>query len=236
MQTWLMNKAAYPPTVRQESDNMLNLLDIDFWLWYQKVTPKGMDHAFKIKFWETFSTPRYYDILTNSQYKMTNSNDGCMQLRAPTACPKWNEGTDEDTKVLQWLSVNTGLTSECVSEVIEPFAKWQAENATTGMTWNEAAKHAAERQVMQPLLHPATVVELNTASSSGDEPECRSQHVSNSNSTSVKHLLLLPSPTASSQPTLPCSIHHLSSIIHHQWQLPISSLLNYHHLDFPDIQ
>ena len=32
MQTWLMNEAACPPTVRQEPDNTLNLLDIDFWL------------------------------------------------------------------------------------------------------------------------------------------------------------------------------------------------------------
>ena len=41
MQTWLMNEAACPPAVRKEPDNMLNLLDIDFWLWYQKVTPKA---------------------------------------------------------------------------------------------------------------------------------------------------------------------------------------------------
>ena len=94
------------------------------YMWYQKVTPKGMAHAFKIEFWEMFSTPGYYDILTDGQYKMPNSNDGCMQLRAPTTCPKWNEGTNEDIKVFQWLSIHTGLTSECVSEVIEPFAKW----------------------------------------------------------------------------------------------------------------
>ena len=125
-----------------------------------------MAHAFKIKFWETFSTPRHYDILTGSQYKMANSNDGCMWLRAPTTCPKWNEGTDKDTKVLQWLSIHAGLTSECVSEVNEPFTKKQAENTTTGMTWNEAAKHAAERQVMQPPPHPAKGVELNTMLSS----------------------------------------------------------------------
>ena len=107
-----------------------------------------MVHAFKIKFWEMFSTPRCYDILTDSQYKMRNSNDGCMRLRAPTTCPEWNEGTDEDVKVLQWLSKHTGLTSECISEVIKPFAKWQSENAINGTTWNEAAKHAATRQVM----------------------------------------------------------------------------------------
>ena len=134
--------------------------------------------------------PRTYDILTENQYKLPNSNDGCMWLRAPTACPEWNEGTDEDEKILQWLSKNAGLTSECITAVIKPFA---------------------------------------------DEHGCRSQHVSNSNSTSVKHLSLLPSPTASSQPTQPHSIHHLSSIICHQWQLPISSLLN-HRLDFPNIQ
>ena len=123
IQTWLMNEAACLPAVRQEPDNTLNQLDVDFWLWYQKVTPKGMAHAFKIKFWETFSTPRCYNILTNSQYKILNSNDGCMRLRAPTTCPEWNKGTDEDVKVLQWLSEHTGLTSECVSKVIKPFTK-----------------------------------------------------------------------------------------------------------------
>ena len=88
MQTWLMNKAACPLAIRQEPDNTLNLLDVDFWLWYQKVTPKGMACAFRIRFWETFSAPRKYDILTDNQYKIPNSNDGCMWLKAPTTCPE----------------------------------------------------------------------------------------------------------------------------------------------------
>ena len=117
MQTWLMNEAVCPPAVRQEPDNTLNLLDVDFWLWYRKVMPKGMAHAFRIRFWETFNAPRTYDILTDNQYKLPNSNDGCMRLRAPTACPEWNEGMDEDEKVLHWLSKNAGLTSECVTEL-----------------------------------------------------------------------------------------------------------------------
>ena len=123
MQTWLMNEAACPPAVRQEPDNTLNLLDVDFWLWYQKVTPKGMARAFRIRFWETFNAPGTYDILTDNQYKLPNSNDGCMHLRAPTACPEWNEGMDEDEKVFHWLSKNAGLTSECITKVIEPFAR-----------------------------------------------------------------------------------------------------------------
>ena len=127
----------------------------------------GMAHASRIRFWEMFSAPGMYDILTEHQYKLPNSNDGCMRLRAPTACPEWNKGTDKDITVLHWLSKNAGLTSECVTEVIEPFTRWQSENTTTGMTWNEAAKHAAAKQVMQPPPCPLKAVELTTAPSHG---------------------------------------------------------------------
>ena len=59
--------------------------------------------------------------------------------------PAIRQEPDKDAKILQWLSIHAGLTSECVSEVIEPFAKQQAENTMNG---NEAAKHVAARQVM----------------------------------------------------------------------------------------
>ena len=127
-----------------------------------------MARAFKIKFWEMFNIPGYYNILTDGRYKLPNSNDGCVWLRAPTTCPEWNEGTDKDVKILQWLSIHTGLTSECVSEVIEPFTKWQVENTTKDTTWNEAAKCAAARQVVQPPPRLAKVVELDTALSSSE--------------------------------------------------------------------
>ena len=97
---------------------------VRYTLSYRKVTPKGMSHAFRIRFWEMFSTPGTYDILTEHQYKLPNSNNGCMRLRAPTAYPEWNKGTDKDITVLHWLSKYAGLTSECITEVIEPFARW----------------------------------------------------------------------------------------------------------------
>ena len=90
-----------------------------------------------------------------------------MRLRAPTACPKWNEGTEDDEKVLHWLSQNAGLTSECITEVIEPFTRWRVENAISGKTWNKAAKRAATKQVSQPPPHPVKAVELTTAPSPG---------------------------------------------------------------------
>ena len=70
--------------------------------------------------------------------------------------------------VLHWLSKHAGLTSECLSEVIEPFTRWWLGNTIHGTTWNEAAEHAATRQVIQPPPCPAKAVELNTASSSGE--------------------------------------------------------------------
>ena len=86
-----------------------------------------------------------------------------MRLRAPTTCPKWNEGTEEDEKVLHWLSQNAGLTSECVTEVIEPFARRRSENAISGKTWNEAAKCATPKQVTRPPPRPIKAVESTTA-------------------------------------------------------------------------
>ena len=85
-----------------------------------------------------------------------------MRLRAPTTCPKWNEGTEDDEKVLHWLSQNAGLTSECIAEVIELFARRQSENAISGKTWNEAAK-----QVSRPPPRPIKAVESTTAPSPG---------------------------------------------------------------------
>ena len=103
----------------------------------------------------------------DNQYKLPNSNDGCMRLRAPTACPEWTEGMEDDEKILHWLSQNAGLTSECIAEVIEPFARWRSENAISGKTWNEAAKRAATKQVSQPPPRPVKAVESTTAPSPG---------------------------------------------------------------------
>ena len=124
-----------------------------------------MAHAFKIRFWETFSATGMYNILTDNQYKLPNSNDGCMRLRAPNACPKWTEGTEDDEIILHWLSQNSGLTSECVAEVIKLSARRWSENAISGKTWNEAAKRAATKQVSRPPPCPIKAVELSTAPS-----------------------------------------------------------------------
>ena len=70
---------------------------------------------------------------------------------------------EDDEKVLHWLSQNTGLTSECIAEVIELFTRWQLENAISGRTWNEAAKRAVTKQVSRPPPRPVKAVESTTA-------------------------------------------------------------------------
>ena len=74
---------------------------------------------------------------------------------------------EDDEKVLHWLSQNAGLTSECIAEVIELFARQRSENAISGKTWNEAAKCAAAKQVSQPPPCPIKAVESTTAPSPG---------------------------------------------------------------------
>ena len=75
---------------------------------------------------------------------------------------------DEDITILHWLSKNAGLTSECITEVIELFARQWAENAITGKTWNEAAKRAAIKQVMRLPPCPPKAVESTAAPSSSE--------------------------------------------------------------------
>ena len=127
------------------------------------------------------------------------------------------------------------------SRIAPPWGKGDPPISVTGVLPRPLGKTRAGGNMWQhmcslksPEFKDALLI-ARAKKGTSDEHGCQSQHVSNFNSSSVKHLSLFPSPTASSQPTLPRSIHHLSSIIHHQWQLPISSLLN-HHLDFPDIQ
>ena len=70
--------------------------------------------------------------------------------------------------VLHWLSKNAGLTSECVTEVIEPFTRQWSENMTMSATWNEAEKCAAAKQVMWPPPCPLKAVGSTTSPLHGD--------------------------------------------------------------------
>ena len=86
----------------------------------------------------------------------------------------------------------TLATVDPKSQVVEP--TWSLPQP--GFPWNPYYQF--------PFTYPQAIPD--------DEHGCQSQHISNSNSASIKHLSLLPSPTASSQPTLPRSIHHSSSM------------------------
>ena len=100
-------------------------------------------------------------------WKLTRVTIVTSPLQSVMPCPEWNEGMEDDEKVLHWLSQNAGLTSECVAEVIELFARQWSENAISGKTWNEAAKHAAVKQVSQPPPRSIKAVELTTVPSHG---------------------------------------------------------------------
>ena len=135
--------------------------------------------------------------------------------------PPINVSGDSDNERNSRISLETMDTDQCIQKLVR--------------TDQEGSKHTQRKieETVQYWVAQEKKAAMNYCHA--DEHGCQSQHVSNSNSASVKHFSLLPSPTASLQPTLPRSIHHLSSIICHQWQLPILSLLNYY-LYFPDIQ
>ena len=44
---WQLNPDGVPPTVRQEDDRTMHLLDIDIWMWVQAIAPKTATPAFQ---------------------------------------------------------------------------------------------------------------------------------------------------------------------------------------------
>ena len=50
MQVWILNESACPSAVRKLPDSMLNLHDIDFYIWMKNISPKEDAAIFKQEF------------------------------------------------------------------------------------------------------------------------------------------------------------------------------------------
>ena len=60
-------------------------------------------------------------MLTNNDFHHNNSVNGCLQLSAHKKCLLLEPGI-EDASLTQWLRDHTGLTTQLVDAVVEPYA------------------------------------------------------------------------------------------------------------------
>ena len=132
MQVWILNDSACPPAVRQLPDGMLNLHDVDFYIWMKNILPKEDAAIFKQQFWHLFTVSGWFNTLTNAKYSKDSSVNGFMHLYAPKRCPPLKHGIKQ-SELAWWLGAHPGLTSELTSQVVEPFTEWHAEVGPPGM-------------------------------------------------------------------------------------------------------
>ena len=89
-----------------------------------------------------------------------------MRLNAHKKCPPLE--TDlEPSSLAQRLGDNTGLTTQLVEEVVEPYAARRAKHLSAGTTWNEAAKRAFQKRKPRAITtgkmvapHPEQILSL----------------------------------------------------------------------------
>ena len=121
MQVWTLNESACPPAIRQLSDRMLHLHDVDFYIWLKNILPKEDSKVFKLQFWKLFILNDWFKILTNDLFSHKGCINGCMRLNAHKKCPLLE--TDlEPSSLTQWLRDNASLITQLVEEVVEPYA------------------------------------------------------------------------------------------------------------------
>ena len=102
-------------------DRTLHLHDVDFYIWLKNISPKEDSKVFKLQFWKLFTLNNWFKILMNDLFSHKGSVNGCMRLNAHKKCPPLE--TDlEPSSLAQWLGDNTGLTTQLVEEVVEPYA------------------------------------------------------------------------------------------------------------------
>ena len=79
-----------------------------------------------------------------------------MHLCAPKRCPLLEHGI-EQSKLAQWLRAHARLTSELVSQVVEPFTEQHVEYTHDQTTWNKVARQAHQKCKLHSTTTPKVV-------------------------------------------------------------------------------
>ena len=122
----------------------------------KNISPKEDAAIFKQQFWHLFTVSGWFNTLTNAKYSKDSGMNGCMHLSAPKRCPPLKHGI-EQSKLVQWLGAQAGLTSKLAKQVIELFVEQCVEYTCSGTTWNEAARRAHQKRKSHSTTTPKVV-------------------------------------------------------------------------------
>ena len=121
MQVWTINESTFPAAVTQSPDSTLILHDVDLYIWMKKISLKEDAKVFKQQFLHLFAVSDWFKVLTNDSFHPVNSVNGNMCLNVHEKCSLLRHDV-EDKTYTWWLRDNTGLTTELVEAIVEPYA------------------------------------------------------------------------------------------------------------------
>ena len=110
---WQVNPDGVPPTICQEEDGSMNLLNIDIWLWMQTIAPSIAPVVFKWVLWKIFQEKGQWATLTKGITPPSPVGD---TLRLSIKCQfDWGGHSPQDVgneELADWVAVNAGITIE----------------------------------------------------------------------------------------------------------------------------
>ena len=68
LKSWQLNPHGVPPTVHQEDDSTMHLLDVDIWMWVQAIAPNTTAPAFQRMIWKLFQQPGQWAALVGNTH------------------------------------------------------------------------------------------------------------------------------------------------------------------------
>jgi hypothetical protein len=161
---WQLNLHRVPPVVRQESDGILNLHDIDIWMWLQKATLKKSSSVFRKNLWMLFQQSSRWCKLASDQHVPPPRGDTFHA--SITKAYDWGDHHPRDhseKELAQWLRQHGGINISRAA-LLELFA----ERLVSGIVCNHPAtlgKHKWETLGASMVTQGAANAPMQSASS-----------------------------------------------------------------------
>ena len=125
----------------------------------------------------------------------------------------------EPSSLAQWLGDNTGLTTQLVEEVIEPYAAQHAEHLSAGTTWNETAKRAFQK------CKPCAITTGKTVAPHPEQMPSLLQQVTESKSLEQNDAMVIDEPDhpVAGSSTRPIVISDYTAVLPYEDEIELST-------------
>ena len=111
LKSWQLNPHWVPPTVCQEDDGTMHLLDVDIWMWVQ-AAPNTATPTFWWMIWKLFQQPGQWALVGNTCIPPPMGDTLRSSIKRPYEWGAYTLSTAPIGELVLWLATSTGITTE----------------------------------------------------------------------------------------------------------------------------